>query len=129
MMVTGDAAWTLAAEAAPGAEPEPEFPASGTVIFTVGFFLIFWFLLLRPQLRRDRDEKDIQQRVKKNDHVITKCGMHGVVMNVKDDEVVLRIDEQQNVKVRFQRNAIATVVGDRDDEARSKDAPKEPKKD
>ena len=50
--------------------------------------------------------------MKKNDHVVTKGGMHGVVMNVKDDEVVLKIDEQQNVKVRFQKCAIATILGE-----------------
>ena len=54
------------------------------------------------------------EKLKKNDHVVTKGGMHGVVMNVKDDTVTLKIDEQQNVKVTFQKNAIATILGEDD---------------
>jgi preprotein translocase subunit YajC len=77
-------------------------------------FAIMYFVLLKPQKQREQEEKSMLEKLKKNDHVVTKGGMYGVVMNVKDDEVVLRIDEKQDVKVRFQKSAIAGIVGDED---------------
>ncbi|HZU96248.1 MAG TPA: preprotein translocase subunit YajC [Planctomycetota bacterium] len=73
---------------------------------------VMWLFLIKPQKTKENEEKALLDRLKKNDHVVTKGGLHGVVMNVKDDEVVLRIDEQQNVKVRFQKNAIAAILGE-----------------
>jgi preprotein translocase subunit YajC len=82
----------------------------------IGVFM--WLAIIKPQKQKDQEEKQILEKLKKNDHVVTKGGLHGVVMNVKDDEVVLRIDEQQNVKVRFQKNAIAAILGE-DDKAKT----------
>ncbi len=84
----------------------------GMLPFFVLIAVFMWLAVVRPQKQKEKEEKSLLDKLKKNDHVVTKGGLHGVVMNVKDDEVVLRIDEQQNVKVRFQKNAIATVLGE-----------------
>jgi len=84
----------------------------------IGVFM--WLAIIKPQKAKEQEEKSILDKLKKNDHVVTKGGLHGVVMNVKDDEVVLRIDEQQNVKVRFQKNAIAAILGE-DDKAKTEE--------
>ena len=83
-----------------------------TLFLIGGVFLFMYLFLLKPGKQREQDEKAMLDKLKKNDHVVTKGGLHGVVMNVKDDEVVLKVDEQQNVKVRVQKTAIASVVGD-----------------
>jgi preprotein translocase subunit YajC len=80
-------------------------------IFGLMFFVMYLFIL-RPQKQRESEEKQMLDKLQKNDHVITKGGLYGIVMNVKDDEVTLKIDEQQNVKVRFQKNAIAQIVNE-----------------
>ncbi len=102
-----------------GAPPEhPGEPPGGSPlspIFMFGaLFVIFWLFVLKPQKQRENEEKSMLDRLKKNDHVVTKGGMLGIVMNVKDDEVTLKIDEQQNVKVRFQKSAIAAILTDDD---------------
>ena len=54
--------------------------------------------------------------IKKNDHVLTNGGIFGIVHSVKDNEVILKIDEQGSVKVRFTKSAIATVIKQSTDE-------------
>jgi preprotein translocase subunit YajC len=91
-------------------------PQGGSLMSMLPFFVLIgvfmWLMVIKPQKQRENEEKQLLEKLKKNDHVVTKGGMHGVVMNVKDDEVVLKIDEQQNVKVRFQKSAIAAILGE-----------------
>ncbi len=86
----------------------------GMLPFLVLIGVFMWLAVIKPQKQRENEEKSLLEKLKKNDHVVTKGGMHGVVMNVKDDEVVLKVDEQQNVKVRFQKSAIAAILGEED---------------
>lgn len=68
---------------------------------------IFYFMLIRPQKKQERERQDMLGKIKKNDEIVTSSGIHGVVLNVKDKTVTLRIDD--NVKVEIDRSAIARV--------------------
>lgn len=82
------------------------------LVFMIGFmFFIFYFIVIRPQRQRERERVEMLSKIKKNDHVLTTGGVYGIVMNVKDDEVTLRIDDSNNVRVRFARSAVVGVVG------------------
>ena len=70
-------------------------------------FVIFYFLLIRPQKKTQEDHKKMVSVLKKNDEVITSGGIHGTIVNVKDNTVVLRIDD--NVKIEVQKHAIGTL--------------------
>ncbi|MBU1062441.1 MAG: preprotein translocase subunit YajC [Candidatus Omnitrophica bacterium] len=70
-------------------------------------FAIFYFLLIRPQQKKQKDHEKMVSELKKNDDVVTSGGMHGTVVNVKDSTLILRIDE--NVKVEVNRSAISYV--------------------
>ena len=70
-------------------------------------FLVFYFLLIKPQKDRQAEHKKILQNLKKNDEVITAGGLHGTVVNVKDKSVVLRVDE--NTRVEVEKDYIVTV--------------------
>ena len=70
-------------------------------------FVIFYFLLIRPQKKAQDDHKKMVTSLKKNDEVITNGGIHGTITNVKDNTVVLKIDD--NVKIEVQKIAIATI--------------------
>jgi len=67
-------------------------------------FAIFYFLLIRPQRQKEKEHQLMLSRLAKNDEVITSGGIHGVVVNVKDKTVVLRVDE--NVKIEVEKNCI-----------------------
>lgn len=71
--------------------------------------LIFYFLIIRPQNKKQKETEKMLSAVKKGDKVITIGGVHGVVQSVKDGgTVVIKVDE--NAKIEFSRSAIASVV-------------------
>jgi len=70
-------------------------------------FIIFYFLLIRPQKRKEKEHKKLLESLVKNDEVVTSGGIHATVVNVKDKTVVLRIDE--NVKIEVEKSCIVYV--------------------
>lgn len=68
-------------------------------------FVIFYFLLIRPQKQREKEHKAMLTELNKNDQVVTSSGIHGTVINVKDKTVILRIDD--NVKIEIEKKSIA----------------------
>ncbi len=84
-------------------------------------FMLFYFLIMRPERRKQSDHKSLLGSLKKNDRVITIGGIYGVVANVQrdDDRVTLKIDEANNTKVEVTFNSIARVITE-DAEAETK---------
>ena len=70
-------------------------------------FVIFYFLIIRPQNKKQKDAKKMIEAVKKGDKVITAGGVHAVVFTVKEKTVILKVDD--NTKMEFSKSAIATV--------------------
>jgi preprotein translocase subunit YajC len=70
-------------------------------------FVVFYFLLIRPQKKAQDDHKKMVAALKKNDEVMTSGGIHGVIVNVKDATVMLRVDD--NVKIEVQKSSISVV--------------------
>ncbi len=71
-------------------------------------FGVMYFMLIRPQKKQQKDVSQMQSRLKKNDEVVTIGGLHGTVVNVKDEAVTLRVDD--NVRVDVDKTAIARLV-------------------
>lgn len=94
---------------AAGAPPSgiAAFMTSG-IVPLVGMFVIFWFLVLRPQMKR---QKDLQTKIgglKKGDQVLTAGGLLGKV--VKVDEHYVDLDLGPNVRVKALKSTIADIV-------------------
>lgn len=68
-------------------------------------FVVFYFLLIRPQKAKEKEHLKMLTGLDKNDEVVTTGGIHGTVVNVKDKTVILRIDE--NVKMEIEKNCVA----------------------
>ena len=84
-----------------------------SIFFLIGSVLIFfWFFLIRPQQREEERRRKMFESLKKNDKVYTVGGIVGVVHNVdlEKKEVLLKLDDSNNVKVKFLLNAIAAIV-------------------
>ncbi len=92
-------------------------------------FVVMYFLILRPQKRKEKDRKALLSRVKKNDRVVTAGGIHGLVVSVRENELILRIDDAKDVKIKVDRSAIVTVleVSHDDDTEEPKEITKESK--
>ncbi len=71
-------------------------------------FLIFYFLVIKPQKQKQQETADMRKNIKKNDQVITAGGIHGTVINVKEKTVILRVDD--NVRIEFDKEAITTIL-------------------
>ncbi len=82
--------------------------ASLPIIPYLLIFLIFWFLVFKPQKDKQKELKSMLTNLKKNDEVVTAGGLHGVVVLVKEKTVVLRVDD--NVKIEFDKESITSVV-------------------
>lgn len=71
-------------------------------------FVIFYFLLIRPQQKRQKQRNAMLASIKKGDKVVTIGGVHGTIQDISDDTVTLRI--AHNVHVTFDRGAVNNVV-------------------
>ncbi len=82
--------------------------------------VLFYVLLIRPQRIEQQKRQAMLDAVKKNDRVVTIGGIYGVVANVQreSDEVTLRIDENNNTRIRVTFGAVARVIRDDPDEQR-----------
>lgn len=70
--------------------------------------ILFYFLLIRPQQKRTKTRNMMLGNLKKGDKVVTIGGLHGTIMEITDDVVVLRVNDAS--KMTFDRSAINTVV-------------------
>jgi preprotein translocase subunit YajC len=73
----------------------------------VAIIAIFYFLIIRPQNKKQKETQRMLGALKKGDRVITIGGIHGVIQSVKDQSIVLKVDD--NVRLEFNRSAISSV--------------------
>lgn len=71
-------------------------------------FFVMYFLLIRPQTKQQQAQARMQAALKKNDEVVTLGGIHGTVVNVKEDVVTLRVDD--NTRIDVDKTAITRRV-------------------
>ena len=80
----------------------------GSIVPFILMFAVFYFLLIRPQQRKSRQRKDLLGAIKKGDKIVTIGGMHGTIVELNDDTVVLRVNDA--TKLTYDRSAINTVI-------------------
>jgi preprotein translocase subunit YajC len=91
-------------------ESAPSFWQNPIILIPV-IFALFYFVVLRPQQRKQRKEQeDLMANLKKNDEVLTAAGIIGVVSHIKEsgDEVTLKIDD--NARIRVLKNTIVRIL-------------------
>lgn len=71
--------------------------------------VVFYFLILRPQQKRQKDRQKLLEGVKKGDKIVTSGGIHGTIEGIEDNTLLVKIAD--NVKVKMEKAAIATIVG------------------
>lgn len=79
-----------------------------TFIMFGAIILIFYFLIIRPQKKRDKETQAMLDALKKGDKIITIGGIHGTVVAVKEKTVVIKVDD--NARIEFLKSAVSTVV-------------------
>jgi len=79
-----------------------------TILMFVGFGMIFYFLMIRPQQKQAKEKAALIASVKTGDKVVMSSGLHGIVANVKETTVLVKVAD--NVKLEFDKAAIAGVL-------------------
>ena len=93
--------------------PTPEGSEGGfdwtIILFLVAIFAIFYFLMIRPQRRRQKEHQDLVQELNKGDRVITAGGIYGQIESLSEDSIVLKIESGATIRI-----ARSSVVGRRE---------------
>lgn len=86
-------------------------------------FAILYFLLIRPQQTRAREHQTMVANLRRNDEIITSGGIHGRIQSIADKVLVVEI--APNVRIRLDRDQVASVVGGARPEEREKEKEKD----
>ena len=85
-------------------------------------FVIFYVFIIRPQNKKQKETQKMIDALKKGDKVVTIGGIHGVISSVKDQTVIVKVDD--DAKIEFTRSAIASVIVDKPAKEEEKPAEK-----
>ncbi len=89
--------------------PAAAAPAAGFEwVFLIGFMVIFYLMIWRPQAKRAKEQKNLLNSLQKGDEVVTNGGIVGKITKVSDDFVVVEVSA--TVELKFQKTAIAATL-------------------
>ncbi|MAT51722.1 MAG: preprotein translocase subunit YajC [Porticoccaceae bacterium] len=89
---------------APAGEPNPMI----TLLMFAGLFLFMYFLIIRPQRKRQKEHQNLVSSLAKGDEVVTTSGMLGKITKIEGDYVELEVSD--TVKLKFQKVAVHAVL-------------------
>jgi len=89
---------------AAGASPYTGFIMMGLII------VVFYFFMIRPQVKRQKEVRQFREGLKKGDNVVTTGGIYGKIVEIKETTVILQIDNNVNIKV--DKNGIIKDMSD-----------------
>ena len=100
------------AQAQPVAPAAPGPGGAGSFLNLLPFWffiiVIMYFLMIRPQRKRQQEQQRLISALKTGDKIVTNAGIHGLIANVKETTVMLKIAD--NVKIEVEKSAITNVV-------------------
>jgi len=90
--------------------PAPTGPGGGIGFFVpfIFIFIIMYFVMFRPQKKRQEQQQKLISALKTGDRVVTNGGIHGLISNVKETTVIVKVAD--NVKIEMEKSAITTVL-------------------
>jgi preprotein translocase subunit YajC len=81
---------------------------SFSLIMIVAIFVLFYFMLIRPQNKRAKEHRELTEKLKKGDEIITSGGMLAKVVSL--EEQYIKVSIADNVEITLQRGAVSTVL-------------------
>jgi preprotein translocase subunit YajC len=81
--------------------------------------VIFYFFIIRPQNKKQKETQRMLSALKKGDRVVTIGGLHGVIQNVRESTVIVKVDEK--TKLEFSRSAVSSVTAQAKDDKDDKE--------
>jgi preprotein translocase subunit YajC len=105
--------FTLLAQSPTPAAQSPGGLSMNTFIPMICIFVIIYFLMIRPESQRRKQMDSLVKSIKTGDRVITSSGIHGMVSNVKETTVIVKIAD--NVKIELEKSSVGTVLKTKDE--------------
>ena len=98
------------AQSAAPAAPSPAGAGGFLNLLPFWFFIIviMYFVMIRPQKKRQQKQQQLISAIKTGDKVVTNAGIHGLIANVKETTVIVKVAD--NVKIEMEKSAIANVL-------------------
>lgn len=90
--------------------PAPSGAAGGfsSLLMFVPLIVIMYYMMFRPQMKRQKEQARLVAALKTGDRVVTASGIHGLISNVKDTTVIVKVAD--NVKLEMEKTAVTNVV-------------------
>ena len=104
---------SIVAEATPAATQPTEAPAWMQFVPIILLVVIFYVFMFRSKGKEQAKRKTMLEQMKKGDEVQTIGGEFGRVVDIRDDRVLLKVDETSNTKIWYSRSAVHKVVTDK----------------
>jgi len=98
--------------AAPGPAPAPQGARSADPmlwLLPILLVVVFYFFMLRPQKKREQQRKQMIEQLQRGDRVVTIGGIHGEVLSIKEQHVILLVDPERRATLKVNRSAIHRV--------------------
>jgi preprotein translocase subunit YajC len=86
-----------------------------SIVLIVGLIVIFYFMLIRPQQKRMRQQMELMNNLRAGDEVLTSAGIYGTITEIEEDTVLLEVSE--DVEIRVAKSAIARTFTVREEPA------------
>lgn len=87
-------------------QAQPQGSGMGSLLFLLGFFAIFYFFMIRPQMKKAKEQKKFQEAVKIGDRIMTIGGIHGEVIETDETTVVIKLDQG---RMRIEKAALTVT--------------------
>ncbi len=87
----------------PQGEGQQGNPYSGLIMMVL-ILVVFYFFMIRPQMKRQKELRNFRESLKKGDKVVTTGGIYGKILSVNDNSITVEIDD--NVKIKVDKSAV-----------------------
>lgn len=95
--------------AGPVQEGQKSNPYSSLIFFGL-IAVIFYFFMIRPQMKKQKDLRKYREEIKKGDKIVTSGGIYGKIAEVKDTTVIIEVEDQS--RLRIDKNSVVRNAGD-----------------
>ena len=81
------------------------FSKNGQLVTMLAMIVVFYFFMIRPQMKKAKDHKKFVEELKKGDKVITLSGIHGKIVDLNDTTFLIEVES--GTKIRFDKSAVS----------------------
>jgi len=82
--------------------------AIANIILFGGIILIMYFFMIRPQMKRAKEQKNYLDTLRKGDKIVTIGGVHGKILKISDQTLVIEIDKETGTKIKIEKAVISS---------------------